>query len=203
MLGTLVALVALAGVTANASAFRELTITSREIRSTSAGKITFASGFLRIECNLTLRGAFTGQTIPAERAVGANLGNITGIQWRECTGGEISAVLRMPRPLGLQAILPEGVRTPPERVTGFLYQYEAYIAFIFAGTTCLYIGTAGELSPVALVIGPAPWRYVLGRLRILEISYRGEPTNPPTCPATASSRGSFNAPEPETNIDIN
>jgi hypothetical protein len=203
LLGMAVWLVALAGLTASASAFREMTITGRETRSTSAGKITFTAGLFRVECNITKSMRITGQTIPAERAVGANLGSISRFEARECTGGEISAFLRMPRPMGLQAILPEGVRTPPERITGYLYTYEWYILFILLGTSCLYSGTVGELSPVIFIIGPAPWRYVLGRLRLLEVTLRGAPENPPGCPTTASAIGSFNAPEPESTIDVN
>jgi hypothetical protein len=203
LLGMAVSLLALGGFTANASAFREMTITGREIRSASAGKVSFAAGLFRIECNFTRRARLTGQTIPAERAIGANLGSISRFEATACTGGEVSAFLNMPRPLGLQAILPEGVRTPAERITGYLYAYEAYILFTLLGTPCLYSGTFGELSPVMLIIGPAPWRYVLGRLRLLEVSLRGAPENGPGCPTTASAIGSFNAPEPESTIDVN
>jgi hypothetical protein len=120
------------------------------------------------------------------------------MHWREVT-----AFLRLPRPLGLQAILPEGVRTPPERITGYLYAYEFLILFTLLGSPCLYFGTFSELSPVTLIIGPAPWRYVLGRLRLLAVSLTAAPENGPSCPATASATGSFYAPEPETTIDVN
>jgi hypothetical protein len=86
LLGMSASLVALAGFTSDASAFREMTLTGREIRSTSAGKITFSGGLFRIECNMVARARITGQTIPAERAIGANLGSITGLEARECTG---------------------------------------------------------------------------------------------------------------------
>jgi hypothetical protein len=208
------ALIVLATTAPVAGAYRQLIIERggaiRQV-SENAG-ISFVGGIIIISCKLTLNGELRRGPFTEELPILAGL--VTSLEWRECTGGEILALLNLPWQINIERLLERngeariaGIR--PEAITGGLVslgekesEHLRPVGFRLELETiiCLY-GGSGE-NPSALLpltrTGEREGRYSysLGALTVLEAVRFRKFSGQEACPASGFIRGRFTAAEP-------
>jgi hypothetical protein len=205
-----IAIAALATVAGSAVAYRSLTIErGGAIRQTSSGKITFQGALVSVACNLTLTGELRSGPLTGEFPILA--GQVTRLDWRECTGGTINVILGLPWSINIAKLLERGGQTRiagirPEALTGGLVTLSESgrgpIGFELELLTvrCLYGG--GSENPAALLpltrteAREGRFSYSLGALTILEEVIFRKHAGSETCPGEGIIRGRFNAAEP-------
>jgi hypothetical protein len=209
LLAAVIAAALLAGTAGDAAALRSLTIErGGAIRQTSLGKITFEGALVSVSCNLTLTGELRSGPLTGEFPIVA--GQVTRLDWRECTGGTINVILGLPWDIHIAKLLEPGRETRaagirPEALTGGLVTLtesgRGPIGFELELLTvrCLYGGgseSPAALLPLARIERESRFAYTLGALTILEeVSFRKH-AGPENCPGEGVIRGRFNAAEP-------
>ena len=185
---SLLALVASAGT---ASAFTAAVEPAGTISSVSEGKVIFASGSTRIECNLTLRGSLNSRvTLTA----GQSLGTITGVEARECSAGATVTVLATPWTLEYTST--EGTLPNAATAVNFNVLRAAFRLSLFGGfINCLYEGNQPSILSVS---GTNP--YTSGVITIEPVSLPRRAGS--GCPATGSMSGTFRGLSPSQRITV-
>lgn len=140
-------LVALFATAAGASAYTATVEPAGEIETVSNGKVDFTASGITIECNLTLAGWLEETVANAERA-GSYMGEITEVNWSECVGGSVRAVLGLEWAITTSRIngtLPNGATSLDFVINGAEFQLSVFGGFI----NCLYSGNAAANMAVS------------------------------------------------------
>jgi len=212
------ALVALAASAGSASAARGVKISpGGAITQTSQGKITFAAGETRIECNLTLTGNLETRLVTFVRGTLIRIGTITRVDWRECVGGEVEAVLNLPWNVALNQILEEPRNCRPKTPEEAVYNKACGALIVILGpqfqlsifggfARCLY-GSAtesvGALLPVTLLrSNEREAEYSMGLLRILPTQNTFRLARGFGCPERGTMTGTFNEASPRQTLTL-
>lgn len=177
------ALVALAAAATSATAASLQTSPGGAITATSLGKLSFVAGEIRIECNLTMRGNLL--TTAISKVAGTKMGEITAINWANCVGGEVEAVLNLPWNViytSINGTLPEGVTGVNFEIVNTQFELSTFGGFF----ACLYAGNNRAEQAVTRISGAT---YRSGLVRSLEnaLSLR----EGFGCPSSGRMRGTF------------
>lgn len=213
----LLAVLAVGASAGSASAARSIRISpGGTVTQVSLGKVTFVSGETRIECRLTLTIRLVAGLIAPVLLI--KIGEVTRVDYNECVGGEVEAILNLPWDVSLERqLLTEGPReercervgvlisaAPYNRVCGAVIRIlrTQFQLSVFGGfARCLYEGDIGALLPLTRVSGnerEADYRMGLltiqpNRVRLI----RGF-----LCPASGEMRGTFAAASPAQTIKL-
>ena len=187
------ALVALFAVVSSASAFNAAVSPGGAITTASSGKVTFRAGEISITCNLSLSGSLNTSVTGIETPSGQSLGSISGVSWRECTGGEVSAVLG----LNWNILYTGETGTLPSSVSsiGFTIQNAQFRLSVFGGfVNCLYAGEA----PVTMSVlrTRTANQYTTSTIRTNESSFAK--VSGSLCPNSGSMTGTFSMSPTQT-----
>jgi hypothetical protein len=206
------ALFVLATAATDANAYRSLNFErGGAIRSVFETRIAFVGSIIMISCDLTMNGEL--RPGPYARELPIVVGEVSSIEWSECTGGEILEILNFPWNIRIDKILETRATEPriagirPEAVTGMLVSLVESGGgrpvgwdLTIRGVFCLY-GGRGE-SPAALLPltrlreSSGRFTYELGSLTILEEVRFRKNSGPETCPGEGFIRGRFAPLEP-------
>jgi hypothetical protein len=195
-----VALVALAAVTATASAFEASVSGGESIASSSLGKLTF-EGPISIECGVTLRGALLSG--PIGISAGARIGSISAVQIASCEGGRVRAALvEEGSPWDIQiGSVPAGLPNEVEALEIVVKQSKFQLSIFGEFINCLYQGDAPSSLEALHFRGGGENEYKAGLAAVLANS-ESLVSGGFGCPSRGSFSGSFALSPAEVVISV-
>ena len=185
LMAAVVTLAALAAATGVASAAEFSFSPGGSDDAVSEGKISFANSFATLECNLTL--TLNWLRGPIAKVAGNKLGEVTSINWANCSGGNWRAALATPWEIQYESIsgtLPEAVSTLNVIIKNIGMQFSLF----FGLSNCLW---GGDLTKILTLNHRTGVSYTTGGQRLDETKTLGLRSGPEACPSTIAFQGRF------------
>ena len=187
-----IAVIAFAAASGVASAAEFESSPAGSDNAISEGKLTFSNSSATISCNITLAQSLVGGRIA--KTAGTKIGEVTGVTWANCEGGNVRAVLATPWEIQYESIagtLPEAVSTVNLTLKNTGFQFSLFFGLV----NCLYGGDAKAILTLNHRSGAT---YTTGSLRSDETVTQSKRSGPEACPATGSMAGRFTLASTQT-----